>query len=99
VLLAVQQDVFCGLLVAFENFSTFTVQPMINIHDVIVHSEFRGQGIGRQLMTALVAEAGQRQCSRVTLEVRQDNQSAQKLYRSLGFTDTEPPMFYWRKTV
>jgi GNAT superfamily N-acetyltransferase len=97
VLLAETKGIYCGLLVAFENFSTFSVQPMINIHDLIVLKEFRGQGIGRQLMDAVVAEAGNRKCSRITLEVRQDNVVAQRLYRELGFGDTEPPMFYWRK--
>ncbi|MDR2139535.1 MAG: GNAT family N-acetyltransferase [Tannerella sp.] len=97
VLLAGQAGVYCGLLTAFEHFSTFTAQPMINIHDLIVLKAYRGQGIGRQLMNALIAEAENRHCSRVTLEVRQDNLAAQRLYRKLGFGDTDPPMFYWRK--
>ncbi|MDR2764644.1 MAG: GNAT family N-acetyltransferase [Tannerella sp.] len=97
VLLAEHANVYCGLLTAFEHFSTFTVQPMINIHDVIVLKAYRGKGIGRQLMNAVIAEAEKRLCSRLTLEVRQDNLVAQHLYRELGFHDTDPPMFYWRK--
>ncbi|GHV32678.1 N-acetyltransferase [Bacteroidia bacterium] len=97
VILAETAGIFSGLLVAFENFSTFTVRPMVNIHDVIVRKEYRGQGVGRKLMDALIEEAGKRQCSRITLEVRHDNDTAQKLYRSLGFEDAEPVHFYWRK--
>jgi ribosomal protein S18 acetylase RimI-like enzyme len=97
VFLAEIDGVFVGLLTAFENFSTFTVKPMINIHDVIVLQEYRGKGIGRQLMNALVSEAENRGSSRVTLEVRKDNPTAQGLYKSLGFKDTDPSMFYWRK--
>jgi ribosomal protein S18 acetylase RimI-like enzyme len=97
VFLAETDGAFVGLLTAFENFSTFTVQPMVNIHDVIVLKEHRGKGIGRQLMNALIKEAESRGSSRITLEVRTDNFSAQSLYKSLDFEDTEPPMFYWRK--
>ncbi|GHT86667.1 N-acetyltransferase [Bacteroidia bacterium] len=97
VFLAEIDGVFVGLLTAFENFSTFTAKPMINIHDVIVLKEYRGKSIGRQLMNALISEAENRGSSRITLEVRKDNPTAQNLYKSLGFKDTDPPMFYWRK--
>ncbi|MDR0748406.1 MAG: GNAT family N-acetyltransferase [Tannerellaceae bacterium] len=97
VILAETEGVFAGLLVAFENFATFTVRPMINIHDVIVLEGYRGKGIGRKLMQAITAEAGKRGCSRITLEVREDNVNAQKLYRSEGFGEVEPNHYYWRK--
>jgi ribosomal protein S18 acetylase RimI-like enzyme len=97
VLLAETNGRFVGLLTAFENFSTFSACPMINIHDIVVLKECRGQGIGRQLMNAVVDEARKRNCKRITLEVRKDNTKAQNLYQSLGFEATEPEMFYWRK--
>ncbi|MFZ4457228.1 MAG: GNAT family N-acetyltransferase [Bacteroidales bacterium] len=86
-----------GIIVAFENFSTFSVQPMLNIHDVFVKPEFRGFGIGRTLMNGIVELAKKRNCSRITLEVRHDNTPAMELYKSLDFHDTEPPMYFWRK--
>jgi len=97
VLLAETQGVFSGLLIAFENFSTFTARPMINIHDVIVLKEYRRNGIGRDLMNAIISEAEKRNCSRITLEVRKDNLPAQNLYLDLDFHEPEPGMFYWRK--
>jgi GNAT superfamily N-acetyltransferase len=99
VLLAQTGDIFVGLLTAFENFSTFSAKPMINIHDVTVLEEYRDKGIGRLLMNAIVNEAKQRKCSRITLEVRKDNINAQHLYNSLGFEETDPGMFFWRKTL
>ena len=45
-----------------------------------------GQRIGAQLLDALVAEAVRRGCTDVFLEVRVDNDRAQRLYRSRGFT-------------
>ncbi|MDR1864509.1 MAG: GNAT family N-acetyltransferase [Bacteroidales bacterium] len=99
VLLACIGNVRCGMLVAFENFSTFTVRPMINIHDVIVLKEYRGKHIGRTLLESVASIAGQRGCSRITLEVREDNVIAQRLYKSVGFEAPAPGMYYWRKTV
>ncbi|MDR0536572.1 MAG: GNAT family N-acetyltransferase [Tannerellaceae bacterium] len=97
VLLAIADDTFAGLLIGFENISTFTALPMINIHDVYVRPEYRGFRLGRQLMDGIIEEGRKRGCSRISLEVRFDNAPAQKLYRSLGFIPCEPDMHYWRK--
>lgn len=99
VLLACIGDIFCGLLIAFENFSTFTVKPMINIHDLIVLPELRNLGIGHKLLDSIIEIAEKRGCSRITLEVRNDNINAQYLYRKKGFEEPDPPMFYWRKNL
>lgn len=97
VLLAQTGTKYSGLLTAFENISTFTVTPMINIHDVIVLPGYRNKKIGRSLLRALFEVAKNRQCSRITLEVRKDNANARHLYESEGFGETDPPMSYWRK--
>ncbi|MDR2389474.1 MAG: GNAT family N-acetyltransferase [Tannerellaceae bacterium] len=99
VLLAGVHGKYVGLLVAFENFSTFSVRPMINIHDVIVRPEYRGRGVGRLLMNGMIQEARRRGAARITLEVRKDNLAAQHLYQSLGFEETSPGMYYWRKSL
>ncbi len=44
-----------------------------------------GQGIGAALLEALLAEAARRGCTEVFLEVRTDNDRAQRLYRRHGF--------------
>ncbi len=50
-----------------------------------VVAEARGQGIGRQLMEQLVAEARERGARAMTLEVIEQNEAALSLYKSLGF--------------
>jgi [ribosomal protein S18]-alanine N-acetyltransferase len=45
-----------------------------------------GEGIGAALVENLLAEAGRRGCTEVFLEVRVDNDRAQRLYRRHGFT-------------
>jgi ribosomal-protein-alanine N-acetyltransferase len=44
-----------------------------------------GEGIGTALLESLLAEAGRRGCTAVFLEVRVDNDRAQRLYRRHGF--------------
>ena len=44
-----------------------------------------GQGIGAALLEGLLAEASRRGCTEMFLEVRVDNNRAQRLYRRHGF--------------
>ena len=44
-----------------------------------------GQRIGAMLLDSLIAEAARQGCTEVFLEVRVDNERAQRLYRSRGF--------------
>jgi len=46
-----------------------------------------GEGIGGALLDGLLTEAARRGCSEVFLEVRVDNDRAQRLYRGRGFID------------
>ena len=47
-----------------------------------------GRGLGARLLTALLEEAGRRRQRVVSLEVRADNEAAQRLYARHGFTRT-----------
>lgn len=46
-----------------------------------------GEGIGGALLEGLLSEAARRGCTEVFLEVRVDNDRAQRLYRHHGFAD------------
>jgi [ribosomal protein S18]-alanine N-acetyltransferase len=54
---------------------------------IAVASAQWGKGIGSALLERLLAEADRRGCTEVFLEVRADNDRAQRLYRRRGFTD------------
>ncbi|OUE30711.1 tRNA N6-adenosine threonylcarbamoyltransferase [Clavibacter michiganensis] len=56
-----------------------------DVQTIAVAEGSRGRGIGRALLTRLVAEAHARGAREVLLEVRADNPVAQALYASLGF--------------
>ena len=57
------------------------------IQTIGVSTRAQRMGIGRMLMLRLLAEAERRGATTCWLEVRTDNASAQRLYRTLGFTD------------
>jgi ribosomal protein S18 acetylase RimI-like enzyme len=99
VLLAWHAERCVGLAICFEGFSTFQARPLLNIHDFVIHPEFRNRGIGRALLSAVEAAARERNCCKITLEVRADNSVAQHLYRAFGFSESEPAMHFWHKTL
>lgn len=93
-----------GLLNAFAGFSTFAARPLLNIHDLAVAPDFRGQGIARALMTEAEAIARERGCTKLTLEVLEGNAVAQSLYSALGYGDyvLDPVMgraLFWQKKL
>ena len=74
-----------GLANCFEGYSTFKAAPLINIHDIVVHSDWRDQGVGQSLMQAVQAEAHSRSACKITLEVLTGNLVAMKSYERFGF--------------
>jgi len=62
-----------GIVTCFIGFSTFTASKIFKIHDVAVHPDARGLGIGTKLLGMVEKEAERMGCSKITLEVRTDN--------------------------
>jgi N-acetylglutamate synthase len=60
---------------------------MIGFHDIVVAPEARGRGLGRRLVAGLVDWGRQQGATSAYLLVREGNQPARALYRSLGFVD------------
>lgn len=57
----------------------------VGIYEVRVHPAYRGQGLGRQMLQALLRWAAQQGATLADLQVRGGNLPAQQLYASLGF--------------
>lgn len=74
-----------GLVNCMEGYSTFKAKPLINIHDLIVHSDWRGQGVGQRLMQAVEQEARSKGACKITLEVLTGNRTAMQSYERFGF--------------
>ena len=66
------------------------------IQRIAVLEEFRRQGLGRKLLDAMVAAARNRGARAMTLEVRESNEPAIKLYFSAGFRTEAQRKDYYR---
>ena len=61
------------------------VAEQAHINNLAVRPELRGRGLGTQLLEAIIAEAAVLGASLLTLEVRQSNEPARRLYERAGF--------------
>jgi ribosomal protein S18 acetylase RimI-like enzyme len=93
-----------GLVNCFEGFSTFACRPLANVHDLIVMPEFRGRGIAIRMLEEVERIARQRACCKLTLEVLEGNDAAQRLYRKFGFdgyrlSPEKGHALFWQKAL
>ena len=88
-----------GLALCLVGFSSFKARPLLNIHDIAVRPEFRGQGVGRRLLAAAEEHARDAGYCKVTLEVRSDNDRAMRAYRAAGFQSTQPETWFWSRAL
>jgi ribosomal-protein-alanine N-acetyltransferase len=63
----------------------WSVAGEIQILDVAVRRDLRRRGIGRKLIEAAIRAGREENAGCVTLEVRESNLAASKLYETLGF--------------
>ena len=59
--------------------------PEAQITNLVVRKEFRRRGIGKRLLEFLIDCARGEMCTTCTLELRQSNEHARSLYKSMGF--------------
>ena len=93
-----------GLVNCFETFSTFACQPLINVHDLVVLSKYRGLGISHKMLEKVEEIARSKNCCKITLEVLENNDIAKSSYRKFGFSGYEldpktGAAFFWQKTL
>ena len=99
VLFILSDEQIVGLATCFINFSTFSAKSVINIHDLIIDQRYRGKGLGRKLIQTIEDIAKERKYGKITLEVRDDNYTAQQLYYDQGFTEGKSKMYFWTKEL
>ena len=83
--LAFMDDKPVGLINCFFGFSTFVGAPLLNVHDIVVHADQRGTGVGQALLAHAEQVARERGCCKLTLEVLSNNHRAMKAYERAGF--------------
>jgi GNAT superfamily N-acetyltransferase len=84
VIVAELDERIIGFALFFHNYSTFLTQPGLYLEDVFVRPEYRRQGVGKALMTAVAKIAADRGCGRLEWSVLEWNQNAIEFYQSLG---------------
>ena len=66
------------------------------IHDVVVDEAARGRGVGEALTREALRQAEDAGAISVELTTRQERESANRLYRRLGFEQRETNVYVWR---
>jgi GNAT superfamily N-acetyltransferase len=77
-------QVAAGFALFFQTYSTFLGRPTLWLEDLFVDVEYRGRGLGRQLLQTLAARAVDRQCRRFEWAVLDWNRPAIGFYEALG---------------
>jgi GNAT superfamily N-acetyltransferase len=83
--LAFSGDEAVGLINCFAGFSTFAAKSLLNIHDIVVRDDSRGQGVGQALLQWAEQRARELGCCKLTLEVLSNNTRAMAAYQRAGF--------------
>ena len=84
VLFAEEEGVVIGFALFFHNFSTFVGRKGLYLEDLFIVPEKRGKGYGRTLLKHLAQLAVERNCGRMEWICLDWNQSALKVYHSIG---------------
>ena len=74
-----------GQIAAFSVF--YLTPPEAELPDIVVDEKYRGQGLGRQLLSKALEELEGRGIDTIFLEVRVSNTPARRLYEGLGFEE------------
>ena len=86
--------------VCFESYSTYRAKKVLNIHDLMVSSNYRGKGVGKALLNGIEQYCRNNEFLKITLEVDESNIAAQKLYRSCDYEDYRvvlKNLLHWQK--
>ncbi|CAN5904440.1 GNAT family N-acetyltransferase [soil metagenome] len=84
VTLAFSGDAPAGFALWFRSYSTFLARPGIYLEDLFVFPEFRGHGLGKQLLASLARTAVECGYGRVEWAVLDWNVDAIRFYESVG---------------
>lgn len=76
----------------------WTIHDEIHILNVAVHPDYRRRGIASRIIERLQARAERQDFAFITLEVREHNQPAIRLYESMGFEVTGRREAYYADT-
>jgi GNAT superfamily N-acetyltransferase len=91
-LVAVDGQHRLGYLLGFQHLTFYANGPVAWVEEVVVRSQDRGRGIGRELMSAFEQWAASHGCALIALATRR----AAPFYRALGYQESAR---YFRKLL
>ncbi|MGD0535654.1 GNAT family N-acetyltransferase [Methanoregula sp.] len=77
-------DTAVGYMTFYFTYSTFLAQPTLFLEDIFVREEYRGQGLGRQMLDFCRKVARDRGCGRMEWMVLDWNLPAIRFYEKTG---------------
>ena len=76
---------------------TWVVLDQAELGDIVVAKAWRGRGIGQRLVDTVIARVREEGVREVFLEVRESNESAQRLYLRNGFREVARRRNYYTR--
>lgn len=80
---------YLGMALYYYTYSTFTGKPTLYLEDIFVLDEYRGMGIGTEMLVELAKIARDKGCGRMEWIVLDWNEPSIEFYRSLGAVPLE----------
>ncbi|MFT4022020.1 MAG: GNAT family N-acetyltransferase, partial [Acinetobacter sp.] len=74
-----------GFAQVYPTFSSVGAKAIFVLNDLFIEKEYRGLGIGKELIHAVIEHAQQESIDTIVLETAIDNHVAQRLYEKTGF--------------
>jgi [ribosomal protein S18]-alanine N-acetyltransferase len=69
----------------------------VTLLDICVTPDVQGQGLGKRILTHVIAQAKAQSAAVIMLEVRDSNLAARKLYQAMGFVETGRRSGYYQQ--
>ena len=88
--------IMCKMEYGFSNFKKLGFVKKGHVVSVAVIDEYRGKGIGSELVNESLKGVKMRQCGEMYLEVRCSNNDAVRLYEKLAFSINQRLKTYYR---
>ncbi len=81
-----------GFVQVYFSFSSISAASALVLNDLFVKEEYRGLGVGKNLISSVIEYAKSIDTSCISLATKFDNYNAQSLYKKFGFVKDE--VFY-----
>ena len=83
-----------GFTQLYPLFSSVSMQPMLLLNDLYVHSKHRNKGVGQELINKAKAHCKESNLKGLGIQTAHDN-PAQHLYERMGFVKDTDLQFFW----